>query len=177
MTYAYYYISSSVRYNKPAEQRRIMLTLYRPEYKDLWFRKMMLADKETMAYNHAWGGTIPFPEKDWKEWHDFWIVHPEGKRFYRYVQDENGRFIGETAYHYDSDMHAYIADVIIFSEYRGKGYGSLALDMLCEAAKKDGITVLYDDIAADNPAVSLFLKHGFIEEYRTDEKIILKKEL
>lgn len=36
---------------------------------------------------------------------------------------------------------------------------------------------LYDDIAIDNPAISIFLKEGFIEEYRTDEIILLKKIL
>lgn len=39
-----------------------MLTLYEPKYEDLWFRQMMLADEDTMSYNHAWGGTIPFGE-------------------------------------------------------------------------------------------------------------------
>ena len=34
-----------------------------------------------------------------------------------------------------------------------------------------------DDIAIDNPAARLFLKAGFTEEYRTDEIIMLKKEL
>ena len=34
-----------------------------------------------------------------------------------------------------------------------------------------------DDIAIDNPAITLFLRHGFVEEYRTDEIIMLKKEL
>ena len=42
-----------------------MLTLYEPRYEDLWFRQMMLADEETMAYNRAWGGTIPWPEEKW----------------------------------------------------------------------------------------------------------------
>ena len=37
--------------------------------------------------------------------------------------------------------------------------------------------VLRDDIAIDNPAVGLFLKAGFTEEYRTNEIIMLKKEL
>ena len=32
-------------------------------------------------------------------------------------------------------------------------------------------------IAIDNPAAELFLKAGFTEEYRTDEIIMLKKEL
>lgn len=42
-----------------------MLTLYEPKYEDLWFRQMMLADEDTMSYNHAWGGTIPWPEDKW----------------------------------------------------------------------------------------------------------------
>ena len=49
--------------------------------------------------------------------------------------------------------------------------------MLCSAAKQNGIKLLYDDIAIDNPAVTMFLKKGFIEEYRTSEIIMLKKEL
>lgn len=36
---------------------------------------------------------------------------------------------------------------------------------------------LWDDIAIDNPAIRLFLKNGFSEEYRTEEIIMLKKEL
>ena len=34
-----------------------------------------------------------------------------------------------------------------------------------------------ENIAVDNPAVELFLRHGFIEEYRTDDIIMLRKEL
>ena len=49
--------------------------------------------------------------------------------------------------------------------------------MLCSMAKNNGVSILYDDIAIDNPAIKLFLKHGFVEESRTEEKIILKKEL
>ena len=82
---------------------------------------------------------------------------------------------GETAYHYNGKE--YMADVIVFSKYRGKGYGKEGLRLLCEAAKNAGIQYLYDDITADNPAVAMFLKMGFIEEYRTGEIIMLKKTL
>lgn len=85
--------------------------------------------------------------------------------------------MGEIAYHYDPEYDGYIANVIIFSAYRGRGYGTEGLRMLCDAARKNGVSALYDDIAIDNPAVSLFLKQGFYEAYRTEEKIILKKEL
>lgn len=154
-----------------------MLNLYIPRYEDLWFRKTMMADAETMSYNHAWGGTIPFPEEAWKDWYDYWLVNHEGKRYYRYLQNETGNFVGEIAYHYDEERHIHIADVIVYAPYRGNGYGRQALDMLCNAAKENGVTLLYDDIAIDNWAVDLFLTSGFTEEYRTDEIIMLKKEL
>ncbi len=147
-----------------------------PALEDLWFRESLLADEETMSYNHAWGGTIPFPQDRWRDWYDHWIVHHEGRRFYRYLKDENG-FVGEMAYHYDPEYDGYVADVIIFSAFRGRGYGSRGLELLCAAAKENGISTLYDDIAVDNPAVGMFLKHGFYEEYRTEDKIILRKDL
>ena len=51
------------------------------------------------------------------------------------------------------------------------------LDLLCNAAKQNGVKLLYDDIAIDNPAITMFLQNGFREEYRTHEIIMLKKEL
>ena len=104
---------------------------------------------------------------------NYWIACHEDKRYYRYLKNEDGQFVGEIAYHYDAETQHEIADVIIYSKYRRKGYGSEALDLLCFVAKNNGISVLYDDIAIDNPAITLFLKHGFVEEYRTEEKIIL----
>ena len=138
---------------------------------------MMLADEDTMSYNHAWGGTIPWPEDQWKDWYDHWVVDHKGKRYYRYLMNQDGQYVGEIAYHYDADIHHETANVIIYSRYRRKGYGSEALELLCSAAKNNGIKVLYDDIAIDNPSIGLFLKHGFTEEYRTEGKIYLKKEL
>ncbi len=155
-----------------------MVTLYIPTLKDLWFRQQFLSDSETMSYNHAWGGTIDFPEEKWTNWYDFWVRNPENKRFYRYLMKaDSNLFVGEAAYHYDEKQDIFIADIIIPAQYRGQGYGRAGLNLLCEAAKNNGIEVLYDDIAIDNPAVDLFLKNGFREEYRTDEIIMLKKEL
>ena len=136
----------------------------------------MMADPETMSYNHAWGGTISFPKDEWEDWYDYWIINHENKRYYRFLRNYSG-FIGEIAYHYDSERDIYVADVIVYAPYRGKGYGSIGLNLLCSAAKKNGVKVLYDDIAIDNPAITMFQKHGFIEDYRTDIIIMLKKEL
>ena len=154
-----------------------MLTIYKPKFEDLWFRQMMLADEETMSYNHAWGGTIPWPKEKWASWYDYWVINHEGKRYYRYLKDKDGQFVGEIAYHYDAKIGHAIANVIIYSPCRRKGYGGEALDLLCSAAKDNGVAVLYDDIAIDNPGVNLFLQCGFREEYRTDEVIMVKRVL
>ncbi len=154
-----------------------MLETAVPAPEDLWFRQEMLEDAATMSYNRAWGGTISFPEERWRDWHEAWVAHPEGRRFYRYLAEEDGRFVGEVAYHYDEGFRHYTADVIIYAKERNKGYGGQGLALLCAAAKKNGIGVLYDDIAADNPAIGLFLRRGFTEEARTKEQIILRKEL
>lgn len=154
-----------------------MLYIYIPKLKDLLFRQALLADDETMSYNHAWGGTIDFPESAWNGWYDRWIVNCENKRFYRYLQNENGGFVGEISYHFNEDEKIYIAGIIIKAEHRGKGFGDMGLKLLCRLAKENGIDFLYDDIAIDNPAVNLFIKNGFEEEYRTNEIIMLKRRL
>lgn len=151
--------------------------LYLPTMDDLWFREEFLADPETMSYNHAYGGTIPFPREKWAAWYDRWVTHHEGKRFYRYLMREDGTFVGEIAYHLDEERGMYLADVIVHAKYRGHGYGRAGLELLGRAAKDNGVRVLYDDIAIDNPAVKLFLQCGFTEAYRTEEIIMLKKRL
>ncbi len=148
-----------------------------PGLKDMWFRQSLLSDKQTMSYNNAYGGTIAFPEEAWQGWYDRWIVNHENKRFYRYLKDNKVGFIGEIAYHFDDETQKYIANIIIKAEYRGRGLGDRGLKLLCRLAKANGIDILYDDIAADNPAAALFLKNGFVEEYRTDKIIMLKKKL
>lgn len=73
-----------------------MLTLYKPSVEGLWFREQMMSDEQTMAYNHAYGGTIPFPKEYWADWHDRWLADHDGKHFYRYIKVD-AMFIGEVA--------------------------------------------------------------------------------
>ena len=128
-----------------------MLTLHTPAPEELWFREEMLADPVTMAYNRAWGGTIPFPREAWPNWYRKWITDAGEVRFYRYLKDsDTDAFVGEIAYHWDA---------------------------ACQAARENGVDVLYDDIAADNPAVGLFLREGFEKEADLGTTILLKKTL
>ena len=150
---------------------------YKPHLEDLWFRQAMMADPETMSYNNSWGGTIPFPRENWEEWYDYWVINPKD-RFYRYITTGESRsFVGEAAYHYDNDLNIYLADIIISARSRRHGYGKAGLEMLCEVAQKEKIPELYDNIAINNPGINLFLQCGFQEEYRTEDIVMVKKQL
>lgn len=148
-----------------------MIKLYKPKIEDLWFKEKMMYDEDTMSYNH---GTIAFPVSKWVAWYQRWMN--DDKRFYCYICDDD-TFVGEVAYYYDLERRIYIADVIVYAPYRGKGYGYEGLSLLCECAKNNGIAELYDDIAIDNPSINLFLKHGFKEVLRANEYVLVKKKL
>ncbi len=154
-----------------------MLTLVTPTLDDLRFRQALLADECTMSYNAKWGGTISFPKDEWESWYDSWIRNPENKRFYRYLMNSDHVYVGEIAYYYDRQRDIYIGDVIILAKYRNQGYGSEGIRQLCIAAKKKGISVLHDDIAADNPSYKLFLKNGFEIEYINNDVVMVKRNL
>ena len=47
---------------------------YKPHLEDLWFRQAMMADPETMSYNQAWGGIIPFQREKWADWYDSYDI-------------------------------------------------------------------------------------------------------
>ncbi|WP_314838086.1 GNAT family N-acetyltransferase [Solobacterium moorei] len=155
-----------------------MLKVVKPELEDLWFRESMMADIETMSYNDAWGGTIPFPKEDWEEWYTLWVRNSGQERYYRYLKDDaNKVFVGEISYHFDKLRNIYICDVIIKAEFRKQGFGTQGIQLLCEAAKANGVEALYDNIAADNSSAHLFLKNGFSIEFQNDEILMVKTVL
>ena len=155
-----------------------MLKVVKPELEDLWFRESMMADIETMSYNDAWGGTIPCPKEDWEEWYTLWVRNSGQERYYRYLKDDaNKVFVGEISYHFDKLRNIYICDVIIKAEFRKQGFGTQGVQLLCEAAKANGVEALYDNIAADNPSAHLFLKNGFSIEFQNDEILMVKTVL
>ena len=153
------------------------MKLVKLQISDLWFRKELLADENTMSYNQKWGGVIPFCEDRWNDWYAQWIGNADQDTFYRYIKNDAGSFVGECAYHYDSDEQKYLIDIIIMDRFRDRGYGGYALDELCKEAKLNGIRRIYDNIAIDNPSVKLSERCGFVEEDRTAEVIMLRKDL
>ena len=155
-----------------------IILAHRPTLQELHFRERLLSDEETMSYNAAWGGTIPFPTEKWESWYSRWVEAPADRRYYRYLYEPGlDDFVGEISYHYDEERRIYLCDVMVLAKYRGCGFGTAGIDLVCRAAKENGIDTLYDDIAADNPAYRLFLKNGFVVDYQNDDVVMVKKKL
>jgi len=155
-----------------------MIVFHAPAPDELWFRASLLSDAATMSYNDAWGGAVGFPEERRAEWYEHWLVRHAGERFYRYLCDSaSGRFVGEAAYHYDASQGRFLADVIVRAAERGRGYGREGLALLCDAARLHGLTELWDEIAADNPAAALLRGAGFSGEGRGAQGVLFRKDL
>lgn len=153
-----------------------MLKLVKPKIDELDFRQQLLSDSKTMAFNQKYGGTIKFPLCLWSLWYQLWMYHPQ--YYYAYIYDcDLKKYIGEVSYYYEEEYQEYMMNIIIHYQYRGLGKGKEALKLLYTQAKMNGIRYLCDDIAYDNPMISLFKKQGFLEIWRNEEVIMLKKKL
>lgn len=116
------------------------IRLHIPEYNELWYRRKLLADPDTMSYNKGYGdvsetGCIDFTEDKWRTWYDKWIRGSSG-RFYAYIVLDR-EFIGEICLYKKSDKphdKRYDMGIVIESRYRGSGYSAPALALLLEQA-------------------------------------------
>lgn len=112
-----------------------MLELYKPYVSDLWFRKNMLSDEQTMSTTMLVEGQFCFSEERWVDWYDKWIENHNGERFYRYIR-ENNTYIGEVAYYFDVEEKTYVANIVVYAIYRGKGYGREGLLLFMRSSRK-----------------------------------------
>lgn len=173
------------------------LELIVPQKEDLWFKKEMKEDPNTMDYNAGYdlnidgynrqNGTIQTDINELKEvWAKKWI----GNRpaiFYYFIQ-ENHQFIGEIYAKYDVSRNSYEIGIVIKGEYRGKGYSTPAIQLLCEELKKHGIKKLYHKLPmCRKAAIKADINNGFIikkenldgmKKFGESEKLVyLEKEL
>ena len=99
----------------------------------------MAADPETVNYICGAFDSIPFFQEKWGLWYEFWIKKPE-KRFYRYITTGKSRsFVGDVSNFYDEQQKIWLAAISICGKYRGQGYESAALRLLCATAREAGI--------------------------------------
>jgi diamine N-acetyltransferase len=134
-----------------------------PELSELAYRKNLLADKETMAYNNKFGGTINFEKEKWESWFNKWIGNKDEKYFYAYIYDkEDNKPVGEVGYRFDEETNSVILNIIVEASQRGKGYGYSGLSALIKEAFDNGYDELRDLVYIDsNNSHALFEKLGF----------------
>lgn len=167
------------------------LELYVPKLEDYWFEELMESDPETMSYNagydvsyygyHYDTGCIDFPEERW-------IITYERRvnenRYFAYLKDTSiDEYVGYCNYHYVESEKRYECGIVIYSKFRGKGYAKAGLRLLCDEAKKNGVTELYDNFEIDRGnTLKIFESVGFkvVEEqtwkkFEKDVKGVLVK--
>lgn len=143
-----------------------------PEYNELWYRRKIMADPQTMSYNKGYElvcdgydnktGCIDFPESKWKEWYDFFVCG-EPSRFYAFVVKKDETFIGEVCLRKVRDKPYYDMGIVIESEFRGNGYSVEALKLLLKYAfEKLGAEAVHNEFEETRTAANrLHLSAGF----------------
>jgi len=63
--------------------------------------------------------------------------------------------------------NAWIDELFIRPELRGKGIGSKALDFAVQVARECGAKVLHLEVNRGNPAINLYRRHGFEDHNRS----------
>ena len=135
-----------------------MLRLILPDRRCCAFRRAMMADPATMAYNAPWfppDGTIPFPEEEW----DAFLAACQGR--------EPEAFVGEVNWH---DMGRAMG-IVIKAEYRGRGYGREGLMLLKQRAfAHPEIPWLENNFESErDQALALHLHAGFVPAGRDQD--------
>lgn len=151
------------------------LALYVPERKDMWFRREMLLNPETMSYNANWDvdfpgydrdtGCIEYTPEQEEKWYSRYIGN-EPARYFAYVRrTADGRFVGDVCFHHNPKEDRWDMEVLIHAPYRGVGYGTEALRLMLRHAFVDcGVNRIHNDFEADRGggrALQTHLSAGF----------------
>lgn len=151
-------------------QNKIELVV--PTQKDLWFKKEIKEDPNTMDYNAGYelsfngynrqDGTIATDIKELEEvWAKRWINN-EPTNFYYYIK-HNNCFVGEVYAKYDQEKNSHEIGIVIKGEHRGKGFATLAINLLCKKLKEYGVKNLYHELPMSRKgAIKADLNNGFV---------------
>ncbi len=145
------------------------LVLYEPKLEDYWYEEKIQGDPDTMSYNagydvsyygyHYDTGCIDFPKERWELTYKKRL---DTKRYFAYLKDkELDVFVGYVNYQYVESYKRYDCGIVIESIHRGKGYSKEGLELLCNKAKENGITELYDNFEKDRNNINSFRSVGF----------------
>lgn len=161
------------------------LELFVPEREDLWFRRELLSDPETMGYNAGYDlhfpgydretGCIAFPEENWDGWYHRWIGR-EPERWYAYLRRKgDGTFLGEVNLYRSGEPGWYNMGVVLHSRYRGQGYSREGMELLLRQAFEHlGAAGVRNDFERTRRAAyQLHLAAGFVPVLEKDGGVLL----
>ena len=151
--------------------KRLYLSI--PNNNDVWVKKEMNEDPATMDYNAGYNvsyggynysdGTIKTDLKDIQEnWLPQWI-NKEPNRYFAFIRRiEDEEYIGYV-YFKDKTENGQEIGVLIRGKYRGKGYATEAVKLLCEKADNLGVEQLFHQIPdTRKAAIKADLNNGFV---------------
>lgn len=162
------------------------LYLHVPEIKELWYRKKILRDPNTMSYNKGYNldyneydnntGCIDFDESKWNDWYH-WFVHGTPNRFYAYiVLKKNNEFIGDVCLHKSNGGNWYEMGIVLESKYRGKGYSVEALKLLLKQAfEVFGANAVHNSFETGREAaIKVHVSAGFVKHRENNQVVELE---
>lgn len=159
------------------------LCLHVPELNELWYRKKLMEDPETMSYNRGYDldfagydkgtGCIAFPEEEWESCYNYFVGN-EPERFYAYlVNTENGEFVGEVNAHKSVGHDWYDMGIVIEAKHRGKGYANEGLRLLLHHAFIDmGAMALHNSFEKSRNAALKAHEHAGFCKYSEENGVI-----
>ncbi len=159
----------------------IKVELKIPKFEELKYRRELLADNETMAYNIGYGetdgtGCIDFRENIWEDWFSRWFNNMPERYFAYIIKTDENVPVGEVALRYVHEKKAYCVNIIVEAKYRGNGFSEQALKLLIDTAFNQlGAYKIFDDFPKTRlSAEKVFKKVGF--KRISDDIVELTKE-
>ena len=113
--------------------------------------------------------SVPFEEDQVRQSLCELVATPSAGRAFLIRQDE--LYIGYLVLSFDFSLeyggkNAWIDELFIRPECRGKGIGSQALDFAAQTARELGAKVLHLEVNRGNPALDLYRRNGFKDHRR-----------
>ena len=146
--------------------------LHIPTKKELLFKKILKEDVLTMDYNAGYQvdydgydyntGIIKTDIDELKNvWYKKWINNWPSK-YYAYITVDD-KFIGEIYAKYDDKYLGYEIGIVIKNEYRGKGYSTIAIKLLCDKLKELGAKKIFHILPQSRKsAIKADTNNGFV---------------
>lgn len=95
--------------------------------------------------------------KEAEESLDYWLKNSEV-----YLIDNDDIIIGFTRLRYGGIKAAWLEDLYIENDFRGKGYGTLSIKLIDNMMKENDILAMFVDVIPRNPAaIKLYFNNGF----------------